>query len=77
VIQQISVRIEQGGYVAEQCTMLVEIARISASAHCPVALRDQALEMLLKLGRRPDQERPCRRGVREFLDQCLARGIVR
>lgn len=77
VISQISIRMQQGSYVAEQCTMLVEIARISASARCPAALRDQALEMMLKLGRRPQEERPCRRGVREMVEQCLARGIVR
>ena len=77
VISQISLRIQQGGYVAEQCTMLVEIARISASAHCPEALRTQALEVMLKLGRRPEEDRPCRRGVRELVEQCLARGIVR
>jgi hypothetical protein len=77
VLGQISLRIEQGGYVAEQCTMLVEVARISTSASCPAALRNKAMELLLALSRRPEHERPCRRGVREMVEQCLARGIVR
>ncbi|MCS6901295.1 MAG: hypothetical protein NZX77_16180 [Polyangiaceae bacterium] len=77
VLGQISLRIKQGNYVAEQCTMLVEIARISASASCPTALRNRAMELLLTLSRRPEHERPCRRGVREMLEQCLARGILR
>ena len=77
VISRISLKLKQGGYVAEQCSMLVEIAQISAAANCPEALRNQAMEMLLVLGRRRDEESPCTRGVREFVEQCLARGIVR
>lgn len=77
VVSQISVRVETGSYVAEHCTMLVEIARISATSNCPAALRERALSLLLQLARRPDGQGPCRRGVQEVLDQCLARGIKR
>ncbi len=55
--------------------MLVEIARISASASCPEALRARAIEALLHLARRPEGEVPCQRGVRELLSQCTARGL--
>lgn len=77
VIAQITLRIQQGGYVAEQCTMLIEIARISTASNCPAPLRSQAMELLLRLGRRSEHERPCTRGVREMIEQCSARGIVR
>lgn len=75
VVSRISVRVEEGGYIAEHCSMLVEIARISSSAGCPDALRARAVEVLLRLGRRPESEGPCRRGVHEMLNQCVARGL--
>lgn len=75
MFSQISTRLDEGDYVAEHCSMLVEIARISAAASCPDSLRARALAALLRFGRRTEGENPCRRGVVELMSQCSARGL--
>lgn len=75
-VEQLSGRVQAGGYIAEQCTVLAEIARICRAPRCPDAVREHAVEVMLRLTQRPAHEPPCCRGLTEMIERFAARGIT-